>query len=647
MCGLAGFFTKSSLNFDSAEFLTEMGRSLVHRGPDDEGVWMNPDEGIGLAHQRLSVIDLTPEGRQPMVSASGRYVIAYNGEIYNFLELRKKIDRTGSYPWRGHSDTEVILAAIETWGLPQALTEFIGMFAFALWDEDERVLTLARDRVGIKPLYYGWMGETFLFGSEIKALKAHPDFESEVDRESLSLLMRFNYIPAPRSIYQNIFKIQPGTFLSVEREKCDLSMTTYWSFEETARNGLREGFGGTQDEAIEQLDSLLGSAVKLQMTSDVPLGAFLSGGIDSSMIVSLMQKYSRQPVKTFSIGFQEDGFNEAPYARRVARHLGTDHTELYVSSEQALSMIPRLPILYDEPLADPSQIPTFLLSELTRKNVKVSLSGDGGDELFCGYNRYFSWKNLSRKFGWIPEPGRKLLAGLIKAIPDKILDIGGPALSQMFDRYGRIGTLSERFNRLGNVLAMGRPEGFYLQGISHWAGPGTLVLGAKEPEILLNQTSSWGKFSAPQLNMMFLDGTHYLPDDILAKVDRASMGVGLEARVPMLDHRVIEFSWKIPLAMKVRSRQPKWLLRQVLYKYVPSALVDRPKMGFGIPIDAWLRGPLKEWAADLLNESVLRQDGFLDPVPILRKWKEHSSGHYNWQYFLWNVLTFQAWFHRR
>ena len=644
MCGLAGILTQTSSS-NCEDSLRKMGQSLVHRGPDDEGIWMDPTAGIGLAHQRLSVIDLSSEGRQPMLSASGRYVIAYNGEVYNFLELRKKLDHAGGSQWRGHSDTEVILAAIEKWGLPQALTEFVGMFAFALWDKEKRVLTLARDRIGIKPLYYGWMGNTFLFGSELKALKAHPEFEGRVDREALSLLMRFNYIPAPRSIYQNIFKLQPGTFLSVKDGKEE--STCYWSFGEIAREGAWEGFEGTREEAVDQLDALLGSAVKLRMASDVPLGAFLSGGIDSSVIVALMQKQSQQAVKTFSIGFEEKNFDEAPHAQKVARHLGTDHTELYVSSQEALSIIPRLPNLYDEPFADSSQVPTFLLSQLTRKKVTVSLSGDGGDELFCGSDRYFSWKNFWRKFSWIPGPGRKLLAGLIKAIPGSALDAGGPALSRMFDRFGRIGTLSERFSRLGNALATGGPEGFYLQGISHWVGPGSLVLGTAEPDTALTRPSSWGDFSVPEMKMMLLDGTHYLPDDILTKVDRASMGVGLEARVPMLDHRVVEFSWKLPMAMKVHDGQSKWILRQVLNKYVPRELVERPKMGFGVPLDSWLRGPLKEWAGDLLNETTLRQDGFLDPVPVLRKWKEHSSGDYNWQYFIWNVLSFQSWLHNR
>ena len=645
MCGLAGFFTKTPLKSNSEDSLRKMGQSLVHRGPDDKGIWMDPTAGIGLAHQRLSVIDLSSEGRQPMMSASGRYVIAYNGEVYNFLELRKKLDHAGDSHWRGHSDTEVILAVIEKWGLLQALTEFVGMFAFALWDKEKRVLTLARDRIGIKPLYYGWMGDTFLFGSELKALKAHPEFEGRVDREALSLLMRFNYIPAPRSIYQNVFKLQPGTFLSIKDGKEE--STSYWSFGEIARKGAREGFDGTHEEAVDQLDSLLGSAVKLRMASDVPLGAFLSGGIDSSTIVALMQKQSQQAVKTFSIGFQEKNFDEAPHAQKVARHLGTDHTELYVSSREALSIVPRLPNLYDEPFADSSQIPTFLLSQLTRQKVTVSLSGDGGDELFCGYDRYFSWKKFWRKFSWIPGPGRKLLAGLIKVIPAELLDSTGSAFNHMFDSYGRIGTLSERFSRLGNALAVGGPEGFYLQGISHWEGPGSLVLGTAEPDTTLNQIYSWGDFSAPEMKMMLLDGTHYLPDDILTKVDRASMGVGLEARLPMLDHRVVEFSWKLPMAMKVHDGQSKWILRQVLNKYVPRKLVDRPKKGFGVPLDSWLRGPLKEWAGDVLSETTLSHDGFLDPVPILRKWKEHSSGNYNWQYFLWNVLSFQSWLHNR
>ncbi|MBT5028349.1 MAG: asparagine synthase (glutamine-hydrolyzing) [Nitrospinaceae bacterium] len=647
MCGLAGFFSETSLNAKAEESLRAMGRSLRHRGPDDEGVWIDSHAGVGLAHQRLSVVDLSVEGRQPMISASGRYVMVYNGEVYNYLELRKKLDQAGEARWRGHSDTEVVLACIEKWGLSKALAQFNGMFAFALWDKVKQVLTLARDRVGVKPLYYGWNGKVFLFGSELKALKAHPEFEGRVDRESLSLLMRFNYIPAPRSIYQNIFKLQPGTFLSIRGANDVLSPTSYWSFRETAQRAVSAGFNETRDEAVDHLDSLLGDAVKLRMNSDVPLGVFLSGGIDSSTIVALMQKQSSQAVKTFSIGFHEESFNEAPHARKIARHLGTDHTELYVSPKEALSVIPQLPNIYDEPLADPSQIPTFLLSKLTRQKVVVSLSGDGGDELFCGYNRYFTPQKLWEKFHWLPKSGLKILAGIIQSLPSSVLDAGGAVMSRWFNRFGRIGSLSERFNRLEMALDIGGPEGFFLQGISHWSRPQPLVLGAHEPNIALNQISQWSDFVHPEMNMMLLDSTHYLPDDILAKVDRASMGVGLEVRVPMLDPSIVEFSWKLPMEMKVHEGESKWILRQVLDKYVPRHLTDRPKMGFGLPIDTWLNGSLKEWAGDLLNETTLRQDGFLDPVPIMQRWKEHRTGRYNWQYFLWNILSFQSWLHSR
>lgn len=645
MCGLAGFFSPEPIHFNPRDALLKMGNSLKHRGPDDSGIWLNLDSGLGFAHQRLSILDLSKEGHQPMVSARGRYVIVYNGEVYNFSEIKAELTSLGCLSWRGRSDTEVILAAIEYWGLQNALTRFRGMFAFALWDKEEKTLCLVRDRLGIKPLYYGWVGKALVFGSELKALKAYPDFEGEIDREALSLFMRFNYIPAPYSIYRNVFKLAPGKILSATSRNSEL--LEYWSLRKVAEEGTRNTFSGSKDEALQKLEQLLSESVKLRMVSDVSLGAFLSGGIDSSVIAALMQQQSDNPVKTFAIGFHEEEFNEAPYAKKVADHLGTDHTELYVTSSDALSVIPRLPTLFDEPFADPSQIPTFLLSSLTREKVTVSLSGDGGDELFCGYNRYFVWKNLWEKMKRVPYPLRNAIASFIHLMPDSVLDGSGKLMGKAFEKYGKVGTFSEKFKRFANCLEGKGPEGVYLQGISHWVGPQSIVKNCKEPKIPLTKFSEWGDFNETELKMMLMDSLYYLPDDILTKVDRASMGVGLEARIPMLDHKVVEFSWSLPLHMKTFENQPKWILKKLLYKYVPESLVDRPKMGFGVPIDSWLRGPLKVWAEELLDEGVIEKDGFFNASIISKKWKEHLSGKYNWQYFLWNALTFQSWFHNR
>jgi asparagine synthase (glutamine-hydrolysing) len=643
MCGLAGFFSPESIYADPRETLLKMGASLRHRGPDDSGTWFDPDNGLGFAHQRLSIMDLSEKGHQPMVSSRGRFVIVYNGEVYNFAEIKEELKKPDGTFWHGRSDTEVILAAIEEWGLKNALLRFRGMFAFALWDKEEKTLSLVRDRLGIKPLYYGWIGKTFVFGSELKAIKAYPGFTGEINREALALFMRFGYIPAPHSIYKNVFKLFPGKTLSITSKTS--TVEDYWSLREVAEEGERNPFQGSEGEALQELEQVLSEAVKLRMISDVSLGAFLSGGIDSSVIASLMQKQSDKAIKTFSIGFQEEDFNEAPFAKKVAHHLRTDHTELYVTPNDAFSVIPLLPTLYDEPFADPSQIPTFLLSSLTRQKATVCLSGDGGDELFCGYNRYFDWKEIWDVMSRIPYPLRKIAARLIPLIPGFVCDGIGPLVGRK--KYNGAGNYSEKFKRLAYCLEGKGPEGIFLQGISHWVGPESIVINCKEPEFPLTDFSAWGNFNEPELKMMFIDSLYYLPDDILTKVDRASMGVGLEARIPMLDHKVVEFAWGLPFSMKSSGGQPKWLLKKLLYKYIPQNLVDRPKMGFGVPINIWLRGPLKEWAEDLLDESVIKADGFLNASIISQKWKEHLSGKCDWQYFLWNVLIFQSWLRNR
>jgi asparagine synthase (glutamine-hydrolysing) len=647
MCGIAGFFSPSVTQ--SANELTHivslMNATLVHRGPDDSGLWVDEQAGIALGHRRLSIIDLSPEGHQPMVSYSGRYVIVYNGEVYNYLEIRKELEtRAGHILWRGHSDTEVILAAIEAWGLETAVKRFNGMFAFALWDKHKHCLHLVRDRLGIKPLYYGWVNGFFLFGSELKALKVFPEFKQAINRDSLALMMRHNYVPAPYSIYEDIYKLLPGHYLTLNLHSShEPVIKSYWSARKVAEAGVADPFMGSDAEAIEQLDKLLRKSVGSRMVADVPLGAFLSGGFDSTMVVAQMQAQCSQSVKTFSIGFYEEGYNEAKHAKAIANHLETDHTELYVSSEKAMAVIPQLPMLYDEPFSDSSQIPTYLISEMTRKHVTVSLSGDGGDELFCGYNRYFLGQSIWNKIGWMPDYMKVAVSRFILTIPKDILDKGFKWLKPLFLKYGRPGKAGDKLYKLAEVLAMNSPEATYHSLVSDWKNPEAILLAAHEPLTALTDYIQWADLSNFIQRMMFLDLITYLPDDILTKVDRASMGVSLEARVPMLDHKVVEFAWRMPLSMKVRNGQGKWLLRQVLYKYVPRELIERPKMGFGIPIDSWLRGPLRDWAEELLDESRLRQEGFFNPAPIRQKWAEHLSGKRNWAYHLWDVLMVQGW----
>jgi asparagine synthase (glutamine-hydrolysing) len=619
----------------------QMSETLLHRGPDDGGTWVDAEVGIALGHRRLSILDLSPEGHQPMHSACGRYVIVFNGEIYNFLELRRELEALG-HRFRGRSDTEVMLASFSQWGLERAVQRFNGMFAFALWNCQERILHLGRDRLGEKPLYYGCIGETFLFGSELKALKAHPKFQAEINRDALALFVRHNCIPAPYSIYQGIYKLPPGTVLTWKGFG-DLTTLPYWSAREVVEFGTSKPFVGSDSEAIAKLETLLQDAVALRMAADVPLGAFLSGGIDSSTVVALMQTQSTRPVKTFSIGFYEDAYNEAKDAKAVAQHLGTDHTELYVAPEEAIAVIPKLPTLYDEPFSDSSQIPTFLVSQLAKQRVTVSLSGDGGDELFGGYNRYFWGRSIWQKIGWMPQNLREVAAHALTILSPQIWN-------QLFTSFGlllppvlRQRNPGDKLHKLAEILAVDSPDTMYKGLVSHWKEPESLVLGSLEPFTTLTDPQKWARLPDFTQRMMFLDTVTYLPDDILVKVDRASMGVSLEARVPFLDHRLVEFVWQIPLEMKIRNGQGKWLLRQVLYKYVPQKLIERPKMGFGIPIDQWLRGPLRDWAEALLDEKRLREQGFFNPQPIREKWMEHLSGDRNWQYYLWDILMFQAW----
>ncbi|MBE0435425.1 MAG: asparagine synthase (glutamine-hydrolyzing) [Methylomicrobium sp.] len=641
MCGLTGFWSFDTA--DSAVVARSMADTLSHRGPDDAGVWTDNDAGIALAHRRLSILDLSPAGHQPMLSACGRYVIVFNGEIYNHSAIRKELETLVDCHWRGHSDTETLIMACAVWGVETALKKCIGMFAFALWDKQERKLTLARDRLGEKPLYYGWQGDTFLFGSELKALKAHPAFHAEVDRDALALLMRHNYIPAPYSIWRDIHKLQPGCILTVSTERREPTITSYWSAKQAIEAGVRNPFSGSADEAVSSLESLLSDAIGRQMMADVPLGAFLSGGVDSSAIVALMQKQSNRPVRTFSIGFNERQYNEAQYAKAVAKHLGTDHTELYVMPNDALNVIPRLPMLYDEPFSDSSQIPTFLVAQMARQYVKVSLSGDAGDELFCGYNRYLFGNSLWNKLTLMPLGLRRVIARALTALPPAVWNrLGAPLMMVLPDRLKQA-NIGDKLHKGAGVLAYRTIDELYLDLISHWKEPTDLVLHSSEPSLLLTSLEAQPVLPTDIERMMAADLTSYLPDDILVKVDRAAMGASLETRVPFLDHRVVEFAWTLPMQYKLRDGVGKWPLREVLYKYVPKSLIERPKMGFGVPIDQWLRGPLREWAEALLDENRLRQEGYFEPSLVKAKWQEHLSGQRNWQYYLWDVLMFQAW----
>ena len=644
MCGIAGI-----LGFygDKSYHLKAMTNALVHRGPDDSGVWVDEASGVGLGHRRLAILDLTPAGHQPMASQSGRYEITFNGEIYNFLELRAELENRG-HRFRGRSDTEVMLAAFDEWGLVKALSRFVGMFAFALWDGHDRAMHLVRDRLGKKPLYYCWADDVFLFGSELKALRAHPAFKFEPDRNAVALYMRYGYVPAPYTIYKDVFKLPPGTILRVVPSSPGNveAPCQYWSIHEDAAHGepsyLKSGVG----DAIAQLDHLLRDAVKVRMISDVPLGAFLSGGIDSSLVVALMQSQSGSPVRTFTIGFEEADFNEAEHAKAVAKHLGTNHTEFYVTAEESKSVIPLLPELYDEPFSDSSQIPTYLVSKLARQHVTVALSGDGGDESFFGYKRYRTARYLWGPIHWLPEAMRSSIAGVLSMVSPTVLKDLLPWITPELNKHGRSGTVWDKLQKAASLLKAKNPEYLYQALVSCWEMPENVVLSAKEPviphraSIRANDRNSFCSY------MMYQDTVRYLPDDILVKVDRANMGVSLECRNPLLDHRVVEYAWTLPLHMKYNNGQGKWILRQLLEKYLPKEYINRPKSGFTVPIASWLRGPLREWTEDLLNKERLNRDGFFNSALIRRRWEEHLSGTRNWHRQLWAALMFQCWLDR-
>jgi len=648
MCGLTGIFAPTSnIEQNNLVLWTEAAAdALRHRGPDDGATWVDAHAGIAFGHRRLSIIDLSPTGKQPMASADGRFVIAYNGEIYNFRDLRIELEGAG-VGFQGHSDTEVLLAAISHWGLVPALERANGMFAFALWDRESRTLHLARDRLGQKPLYYGWAGKAFVFGSELKALRQYPDFDTTIDNGALTLLLRHSAIPAPHSVYRDCRKLMPGTVLAIEPDQiAGRSLPEpepYWSATQQARAGLADPFDMPDTEAVESLDRMLRNAVRGCMVSDVPLGAFLSGGIDSSTVVALMQAQSNRPVKTFSIGFTEAAYNEADAAAAVAGHLGTDHTELYITPADAQAVIPDLPQIYGEPFADSSQIPTYLVSQLARQQVTVSLSGDGGDEIFGGYNRYTWANNLKRGIDLAPLSLRRLTRHCLAGVAPRHWDSAYKTIAPLLPRRLRHAQVGDKLHKLAEIIDSPNREEMYRRLVSQWKQPHQAIPTATEPATCLSDTASWPNLPDFTQQIMLLDALVYLPDDILVKLDRAAMATSLESRVPYLDHRVFEFAWRLPLSQKIRNGTGKWILREVLARYVPRHLFERPKMGFGVPVGDWLRGDLREWAEDLLSVDSLNRGGLFETEVVRDVWTQHLRGDRNLQHQLWPLLMFEAW----
>lgn len=644
MCGLAGFLGGSVGVEERRAIARRMCDRIAHRGPDDAGEWVDARSGATIGFRRLSIIDLSPAGHQPMLSTSGRYAIVFNGEVYNAARIREELVAAGAAPaFRGHSDTEVMLAAFEAWGVTATVQRFIGMFAIALWDRDRQEMHLIRDRMGVKPLYWGRAGSYVLFASELKAFDAHPAFDGEIDRDAAALYFRFADVPAPYTIYRGFEKLTPGTILTITAGG-DARSEVYWSAAEAAERGAANRFRGTLGEAAGELDALLHDAVGLRMVADVPLGVFLSGGIDSSLVAAYMQEQSAQPVRTFSIGFEDDTYDEAVHAKKVAEHLGTEHEELYVTSADAIAVIPKLPSIYDEPFGDSSQIPTYLVSAMARRHVTVCLSGDGGDELFGGYHRYFLGQKARQKIARIPPPLRRTAARAITTIPKRTWDGAFRLLTPVTPRRLRQNRPGERLYKFARVLTTNDDDAMYFEVVSHFR---SVVLGAGEVPPPLSDRSRWpGGLDAIE-RMMYFDQVSYLPDDILVKVDRASMAVSLEAREPLLDHRLVEFAWTLPLSMKVRNGAGKWILRELLYRRVPRELIERPKMGFGAPVGDWIRGPLRDWAESLLDAGRLRREGLLDAAAVSEMWGSHVSGRGEWQHYLWTVLMFQAWLDAR
>lgn len=643
MCGITGILTRGRDADDLACLVTRMAGSIQHRGPDDSGIWVDPERGIALGFRRLSIIDLSELGHQPMRSASGRFTIIFNGEVFNHLEMRRELERLGA-TFRGHSDTEVLLAAFEHWGIDAAVRRFVGMFGIAVWDATTRSLTLIRDRLGIKPLFVYARPGLVTFGSELKALVAGPSFDRTLDRGALTDFLRYLYVPGPRTIYQHVMKLPPGTMLTVSDVTAPLpEPVPYWSVEDVARRGLGDQIAASEDEVVREFQRLLTEAVTTRMQADVPLGALLSGGIDSTTVVALMQRASERKVKTFSVAFAEKEFNEAPHAARLASHLGTDHTEILLTGRDALAVVPRLAEIFDEPHADTSQIPAFLVCEVARRDLTVALTGDGGDEVYGGYNRYAYGRRMLARMGYVPGPARQALAAAIGAIGADSWNNTYHAVSPFLPRSFQQRHPGEKLHKIANLMGSDSVAGMYRSLVSAWQRPEELVVGGQRVDGTLERVLQSSSPAALVDRMMLADQLTYLPDDQLAKVDRVSMAVSLEVRVPLLDHRLVEFAWRVPAAMKIRGGKGKWILRRVLYDLVPMEMVERPKQGLSVPIGEWLRGPLKGWADDLLDPAGLQHDGILAATPVQREWSALQRGRDEVALGLWAVLMFQAW----
>ena len=642
MCGIAGFFPGPNgyNNLDHKKYLLKMSEAIIHRGPNDSGTWFDEETGIGLAHQRLSIIDTSDAGHQPMDSSSGNFRIVFNGEVYNHIEIRKEIESIANVNWKSTSDTETILEAFEIWGIENAINKFVGMFAIAVWSHKEHSLYLIRDRLGEKPLYYGWQNDVFLFGSELKSLYAHPSFENKLSRKNIALFMRYSYVPDPYSIFENTYKLPPASLIKLKlgsEDQMNRSLPDpvfYWNLKDAFKNG-KNNIITDPGEVVEGLKEQLLNATKIQSRSDVPLGAFLSGGIDSSTIVALLQDQSTKPVKTYTIGFENKEYDEAGVAAEIANELGTDHTEHYVSHSEILDVIPKLADLYDEPFADSSQIPTYIVSKLASSEVKVSLSGDAGDELFGGYNRYLKAPSMYNYLKPIPHNLRTAVGKSLDLLPANTWQIAGKIFS--------INQAPDKVKKILSIMQSKDIDDVYARLTSHWVGE-DIVLNSDSEYLVDNSWMNKNPSFAAEEKMMFQDITNYMLGDILVKLDRASMGVSLETRVPFLDHRVVEYSCRIPLDIKIRDGVGKWPLRKILETYLPKNLIQKPKMGFGIPINEMLRGPLKDWAENLLDENKIQSQGIFNTRLVREKWNNHLTGKGNYQHELWNLLMFQSWY---